>query len=98
MKKKKWSRVLAVLLAMVIAVSLLSACGGKSAEQEDAETYLNQLLLRNDRCFTRQSAGLGSSNRTYWRNGLTPFLFFSHKKCNSKKKRIVGNFIPHLML
>ena len=23
---------------------------------------------------------------------------FSYKKCNSKKKRIVGNFIPHLML
>lgn len=46
-EKEKWSRVLAVLLAMVTAVSLLSACGGKSAEQEDAETYLNQLLLRN---------------------------------------------------
>ena len=38
MKKKKWSRVLAVLLAMVTAVSLLSACGGKSVEKEDAET------------------------------------------------------------
>ena len=32
MKKKKWSRVLAVLLAMVTAISLLSGCGGKSAE------------------------------------------------------------------
>ena len=38
MKKKKWNRVLAALLAMVTAVSLLSACGSKSAEKEDAET------------------------------------------------------------
>ena len=27
MKKKKWNRVLAVFLAMVMSVSLLSACG-----------------------------------------------------------------------
>ena len=33
MKKKKWNRVLAVLLAMVTAVTLLSGCGGKSAER-----------------------------------------------------------------
>ena len=38
MKKKKWSRVLTVLLATVTAVSLLSGCGAKSAEKEDAET------------------------------------------------------------
>ena len=38
MKKKKWNKILAVLLAMVTAVSLLSGCGGKSAEKEDAET------------------------------------------------------------
>ncbi len=38
MKKKKWNRALAVLLAMVTAVSLLSACGSKSAEKEDADT------------------------------------------------------------
>ena len=38
MKMKKWSRVLAVLLALVTAVLLLSACGGKRAEKEDAET------------------------------------------------------------
>ncbi len=38
MKKKKWNRVLAVLLAMVTAISLLSGCGSKSAEKEDAET------------------------------------------------------------
>ena len=38
MKKKKWNRVLSVLLAMMTAISLLSGCGGKSAEKEDAET------------------------------------------------------------
>ena len=38
MKKKKWNKILAVLLAMVTTVSLLSGCGGKSAEKEDAET------------------------------------------------------------
>ena len=38
MKKKKWNRALAVLLAMVTAISLLSACGRKNAEKEDAET------------------------------------------------------------
>ena len=38
MKKKKWSRVLPVLLVMVTVISLLSGCGGKSAEKEDAET------------------------------------------------------------
>ena len=38
MKKKKWNKILAVFLAMVTAVSLLSGCGGKSAEKEDAET------------------------------------------------------------
>ena len=40
MKKKKWNRVLAVLLAMVTAVSLLSACGSKSAEKEDAVNWI----------------------------------------------------------
>ena len=35
MKKKKWSKVLSVFLVMVTAVSLLSGCGGKSAEKED---------------------------------------------------------------
>ena len=38
MKKKKWNRVLAVLLMMVMSISLLSGCGGKSTEKEDAET------------------------------------------------------------
>ncbi len=36
--KKKWTRVLSVLLVMVAAISLLSGCSGKSAEKEDAET------------------------------------------------------------
>ena len=38
MKKKEWNRVLSVLLVMVTAISLLSGCGGKSVEKEDAET------------------------------------------------------------
>ena len=38
MKKKKWNRIFAGLLATVTVVSLLSGCGGKSAEKEDAET------------------------------------------------------------
>ena len=47
MKKKKWSRALAVLLAMVTAVSLLSGCGEKSAEKEDAETITVYLWSTN---------------------------------------------------
>ena len=38
MKKKKWNRVLPGVLVMVTVISLLSGCGGKSAEKEDAET------------------------------------------------------------
>ena len=47
MKKEKWSRALAVLLAMVTAVSLLSGCGAKSAEKEDAETITVYLWSTN---------------------------------------------------
>ena len=36
MKKKKWNKIRAVLLVMVTAISLLSGCGSKSAEKEDA--------------------------------------------------------------
>ena len=36
--KKKWTRVLSVLLVMVAAIALLSGCSSKSAEKEDAET------------------------------------------------------------
>ena len=38
MKKKKWNRVLPGVLVMVTVISLLSGCGGKSAEKEDVET------------------------------------------------------------
>ena len=38
MKKKKWNRLVSTLLVMVTVMSLLSGCGGKSAEKEDAET------------------------------------------------------------
>ena len=38
MKKKKWNRVLPGFLVMVTVISLLSGCGGKSVEKEDAET------------------------------------------------------------
>lgn len=38
MKEKKWHRVLAVFFVMVTVLSLLSGCGGKSAEKEDAKT------------------------------------------------------------
>ena len=47
MKKKKWSRALAMLLMMVTAVSLLSGCGEKSAEKEDAETITVYLWSTN---------------------------------------------------
>ena len=47
MKKKKWNKILAVLLAMVTAVSLLSGCSGKSAEKEDAETITVYLWSTN---------------------------------------------------
>ena len=38
MKKKEWNKLLAVLGVMVTALSLLSGCGRKSVEKEDAET------------------------------------------------------------
>ena len=38
MKKIKWNKRLAVLLTMVTVMSVLSACGEKSTEKEDAET------------------------------------------------------------
>ena len=37
-QEKNGNKLLAVLLVMVTAISLLSGCGGKSAEKEDAET------------------------------------------------------------
>ena len=47
MNKKKRDRVLSVLLVMVTAMSLLSGCGGKSAEKEDAETITVYLWSTN---------------------------------------------------
>ena len=38
MKKKKWNKILSVLLVMMTAVSLLSGCSRRSAEKEDEET------------------------------------------------------------
>ena len=38
MKKRTWNRALSMVLAMVTVISLLSGCGEKSAEKEDAET------------------------------------------------------------
>ena len=59
MKKKKWNKLVSVLLAMVTAVSLLSGCGGKSAEKEDAETI--QPIMKASslpvRHLTRQGSG-----------------------------------------
>ena len=47
MKKKKWSRVLPVLLVMVTVISLLPGCGRKRAEKEDAETITVYLWSAN---------------------------------------------------
>ena len=38
MKKKKWNKILSVLLVMMTAVSFLSGCSRRSAEKEDEET------------------------------------------------------------
>ena len=34
MKKRKWNRVISVLLVMVTVISLMSGCGKKSAKNE----------------------------------------------------------------
>lgn len=47
MKKKKWNRLVPVLLVMVTVMSLLSGCSGKSAEKEDAETITVYLWTTN---------------------------------------------------
>ena len=38
MKKRKWNRVLSVLLVMVTVISLMSGCGKKSAKNEEKDT------------------------------------------------------------
>lgn len=47
MEKRKWNKVLSVLLVMVTALSLLSGCDGKSAEKEEAETITVYLWTTN---------------------------------------------------
>ena len=47
MKKKKWNKVLPVFLVMVVVISLLPGCGGKSAEKEDADTITVYLWSTN---------------------------------------------------
>ena len=47
MKKKKRNRALSVLLVMMTAISLLSGCGSKSVEKEDAETITVYLWSTN---------------------------------------------------
>ena len=59
MKKKKRSKLLAVLLVMATGTSLLSGCGRKIAEKEDAETIqpimnASSLPVRH---LTRQGSG-----------------------------------------
>ena len=38
MKKRKWNRVISVLLVMVTIISLMSGCGKKSAKNEEKDT------------------------------------------------------------
>ena len=47
MKKEKRNKLLAVFLVMVMAILLLSGCGGKRAEKEDAETITVYLWSTN---------------------------------------------------
>ncbi len=47
MKKKEWNKLLAVLGVMVTALLLLSGCGRKSVEKEDAETITVYLWSTN---------------------------------------------------
>ena len=47
MKKKKWNRLVSILLLMMTVMSFLSGCGGKSAEKEDADTLTVYLWSTN---------------------------------------------------
>ena len=47
MKKKKWNRLVSILLLMMTVMSFLSGCGGKSAEKEDAEIITVYLWTTN---------------------------------------------------
>lgn len=66
MKKKKWNKLVSVLLVMVTVMSLLSGCGGKSAEKEDAETITVYLwttsLYENMHHTSRNSSRISTLN------------------------------------
>lgn len=51
MKKRKWNRVISVLLVMVTVISLMSGCGKKSAKNEEKDTitviYGAQSYMKN---------------------------------------------------
>ena len=44
MKKKKWSRVLSVLLVMVTVIALLSGCGRKRAEKRRCRNHYSVFM------------------------------------------------------
>ncbi len=66
MKKKKMEQSFGCALAMVTAITLLSGCGGKSAEKEDAETitciYGAQTCMRNMHHTFRNSSRISMLN------------------------------------
>ena len=66
MKKKKWNRVLAVLLMMVMSISLLSGCGGKSTEKKMQKqsrcTYGAQTCMKNMHHTSRSSSRISMLN------------------------------------
>ena len=67
MKKKKWNRLVSVLLVMVTVMSLLSGCGRKSTEKEDAETitvylWTTKLYEKYAPYIDRKSTRLNSSH------------------------------------
>ena len=47
MKKRKWNRVISVLLVMVTVISLMSGCGKKSAKNEEKDTITVYLWSTN---------------------------------------------------
>lgn len=47
MKKRKWNRVLSILLVMVTVISLMSGCDRKSAKNEEKDTITVYLWSTN---------------------------------------------------
>ena len=70
MKKKKWNRLFSVLFVMVTVISLLSGCGRKSAEKEDAETITVYL-------WSTQLLSVYQTVVTKRLQNTTVFVFFS---------------------